>query len=156
MRQINCGHSGDLWGGKVGSSVNMVRLHPILANDTLQSPANVSCACPGEVLTFVCIINEGGTTLWTGTAFSCNSNEILLRHSQFSESGGTSGSCNNGAISGQSIGVTDGCYSSELDVTVSPNLNGRTILCNHDGTTQRNIGSSTLNIVTGKSVLFQS
>ena len=102
------------------------------------------------MLTFICNINEGGITLWTGSAFSCNSNDILLRHSQFSLPGGASGSCNNGSITGQSIGVTDGCYSSELDVTVSPDLNGRTILCNHDGTTQRTIGASTLNVVTGK------
>jgi hypothetical protein len=122
----------------------------ILANDALQSPTNVNCSCPGEKLTFICIINEGGTTLWTGTAFSCNSNEILLRHSQFSVPGGTSGSCNNGAISGRSIGVTDRCYSSQLNVTVSSGLNGRTILCNHDGTGIRNIGASTLSVVTGK------
>ena len=137
----------------MGSSINTIHLYLLLANDALQSPPNVNCTCPGEVLTFTCIINEGGTTLWTGTAFSCNLNEILLRHSQFSVPGGTSGSCNNGAITGRSIGVTNGCYSSELNVTVSPNLNGRTILCNHDGTTQRNIGSSTLNIVTGKFLL---
>ena len=140
----------------VGSTVS-VNLHLyynyalILANDILQSPPNVSCACPGEVLTFICIINEAGITLWTGSAFSCNSNDIiLLHHSQFSEPGGTSGSCNNGSISGRSIGVTNGCYSSELDVTVSPDFNGRTILCNHDGITQRTIGASTLNVVTGK------
>ena len=127
-----------------------LHLHLHLANDALQSPPNVNCTCPGEVLTFICSINGGGNTLWTGTAFSCNSNEILLRHTQFSLQGGTSGSCNNGAISGWSIGVTDRCYSSELNVTVSPDLNGRTILCNHDGTSQRSIGASTLNVVTGK------
>ena len=132
---------------KNGSLCMHAILH--LANDALQSPPNVNCACPGEVLTFICNINGRGSTLWTGTAFSCNMNEILLRHSQFSQPEGISMSCNNGAITGRSIGVTDGCYSSELDVTVSPNLNGRTILCNHDGTTQRNIGAATLNVVTG-------
>ena len=131
-------------------AVNTIHLHLHLANDALQSPPNISCACPGKVLTFICIINGEGSTLWTGTAFSCNMNEIILRHSQFSLPEGTSMSCNNGAISGRSIGVTDRCYSSELNVTVSPNLNGRTILCDHDGTTQRNIGASTLNVVTGK------
>ena len=96
-------------------------------NDTLQSPPNVSCACPGEVLRFICVVTEGGTTLWTGNAFSCNSNDILLHHSQFSLPGGVSGSCNNDAISAWSIEVTDECYSSEKNVTFSPDLNSRTI-----------------------------
>ena len=118
----------------------------------LQAPANVNCVCPGELMVFTCNIIGGGNTLWDGSAFSCASNEIFLRHSQFSLPAGISGSCNNGAIMGRSIGVTDGCYSSELNVTVSSDLSGRTIQCNHDGSDGlRTIGVTTLNVVTGKS-----
>lgn len=112
----------------------------------------MNCVCPGGKLTFTCTINEGGTTLWTGTAFTgCSLNEILLRHSQFSEPGGAFGRCNNGAITGRSIGVIDECYSSMLNVTVSSDFNGETIRCNHDGNgVTRTIGVSTLNVVTGE------
>ena len=61
---INCGHSGDLWDGAgVEKWILQLHLHLHLANDALQSPANVNCACPGEVLTFICSINGGGNTL---------------------------------------------------------------------------------------------
>ena len=123
------------------------------ANNTLQVPASISCACPGEVLTFLCNIIGGGTTLWSGTAFSCLSNEILLRHSQFSEPRGTSGSCNDGTITGRSIGVTDGCYTSELNVTVSTSLSNKTVQCIHDASTgPRTINVSTLIVATGKNI----
>ena len=96
-------------------------------------PAGVNCVCPGDVLTYTCNVIGGGTTIWGGSAFDCSStsNEIFLRHSQFSTPG-TSGSCNNGAIRARSIGVTDGCYTSELSVTVSSSLNNKTIRCSHD------------------------
>ena len=123
------------------------------ANDKLQAPTNVNCACPSELLTFTCNIIGGGNTLWNGTTFHCASNEIILRHSQFSLPAGTSGSCNSGAITGRSVGVTNGCYSSELNVTVSPDFSGRTIQCIHDGSTGlRIINITTLNVVTGKNV----
>ena len=124
----------------------------------MQVPDNVNCACPGEVLTYICNVTGGGTTLWGGSAFNCpsTSNEIRLRHSQFSLAQGTSGSCNNEAMRARSIGVTNTvCYISELDVTVSSNFNNRIIRCNHDsGLVERVIGMSTLTVVSGKNGLL--
>ena len=123
----------------------------LLANNELQVPANVSCACPGQVLTYTCNVVGGGITLWTGTAFSCSgsTNDISLRHTQFNS--GASGSCNNDALMAKSIGVTNDCYTSQLNVTVSSTLNNKTIQCTHDSNMgSRIIGSSTLHVMTGK------
>ena len=73
----------------------------------------------------------GGTTIWTGSAFDCFSNEIPLRHSQFSHTG-TSGSCNNGAIVVRSLFVEGNNYTSQLNVTLTPDIAGKTIICVHD------------------------
>lgn len=125
----------------------------LIGNDTLLVPDNVNCSCPGEILTYTCNINGGGTTLWGGSAFDCSStsNEIRLRHSQFATPG-TSGTCNNNAMRARSVGVVNNvCYISELSVTVSSAFNNSMIRCNHDsGTGERSIGSFTLTVVSGK------
>ena len=126
-----------------------------LASDALVPPSNVNCACPNEILTFTCNVIGGGITLWSGTAFSCTQNEIFLRHSQFSEPNGTSRSCNDGTITGRSIGVTNGCYSSELNVNISATFTNKTVQCIHDASTgPRTIGVSTLIVATGKKILI--
>ena len=87
--------------------------------------------------------------LWTGTAFSCSGsiNDISLRHTQFNS--GASGSCNNDALMAKSIRVTNDCYTSQLNVTVSSTLNNKTIQCTHDSNMgSRIIGSSTLHVMT--------
>lgn len=124
-------------------------------NNTLEVPANATCACPEETLTYTCNIVGGGNTLWGGTAFNCpsTSNEIILRHSQFSE--GHSGTCSNGVLMGRTIGVTNtNCYTSQLQVDVSTSLNYTTVRCTHDSINsgQMLIGNvSTIKIANGKS-----
>lgn len=77
--------------------------------------------------------------------------EITLFHSQFGEPGATSGKCNNGAIVGYNIGVENNCYTSKLDVLVSPGLNGSTVKCIVDDVaTSTVINTSTLVITTSK------
>ena len=71
----------------------------------------------------------GGSTIWRGTAFNCAGNEIVLRHSRFSESNGVSGECNSGTIVGQSIRVNDNCYTSQLEVNVTAELHNTTVIC---------------------------
>ena len=95
-------------------------------------------SCPGDVQTIECTITGDGLTLWQGTAFQCvsTSNEIILRHSQFGESYNPIGTCNDGAIVARALGVVNGSYISQLNVTVSPELNNTTVECWHDnGTT---------------------
>ena len=111
-------------------------------------PANTGCACLGSVLTFTCSITGGVSTLWNGTAFDCigNGDSISLRHRLFG-SGGIAGVCNNGAITGQSTGVDNECYTSQLNVTVDPSMSNKTVVCSQSGTTIT--GNATITILKG-------
>ena len=91
-------------------------------------------SCPGDVLTTECAIMGGGLTVWQGTAFQCNGyNEhtISLRHSQFGRSPKPKGTCSNGVIVAQALGVVNNSYISELNVTASLELNNTTVECLH-------------------------
>ena len=120
-----------------------------VASNELLSPTGA--ACPGDVLTYTCTVVGSGNTIWSGSAFDCDTkmNEIILRHSQFASSG-TSGNCNDGAIRTQSIGVVNNnCYFSQLNVTVTSDMNGKTIQCAHSSDRVVTVGVATLSIATG-------
>ncbi len=83
-----------------------------------------------------------------GGVFDCPSanNIIVLAHALYS--GGTAAAtCTHGAISGNGATVnTSGagtCYTSELSVTISANMDGKTVACTRDTTM---IGSDTLQV----------
>ena len=81
-----------------------------------------------------------GVTIWNGTAFSgCQQNEILLQHHQFTQPGGPTGTCNNGAIVGQSLSVQGNNFTSQLNVTITPETAGKTITCAYDALTGQDI-----------------
>ena len=105
-------------------------------------------ASPGRSLTLECTVSggEGDTTIWEGTAFSgC---EILLIHNRFGRPAGTSRTCSNGAITGQSVRVeSNSTYISQLEVIITPGMIGKNIVCNHDnGTVYTIIGHHQLNM----------
>ena len=93
-------------------------------------------ALPGEVVNYTCTVVDPtgnppiGSSLWRGTAFNCpgSANEISLRHSLFNTTG-TSGTCTSGAITAESVGVVDNCFTSRLMVTASVGLNETTVEC---------------------------
>ena len=91
------------------------------------------CVCLGDNLTINCTVlaTADEVTIWKGTAFDCEdrNNKITLIHNRFMSPGGTSKDCNNGAIVAQSIGVEDSQYSSQLNVTVTDDMAGKTIMC---------------------------
>ena len=88
--------------------------------------------------------------MWRGTDIS-GSCEVVLFHSMFGVPGAARGVCNNGAVVGYNIGAENNCYTSNLDVLVSSELNGRTVECIIDDvTTSRVIDTSTLFITTSK------
>ena len=101
------------------------------------------CVCPGHELRLECTVLGGGVTTWRGSAFDCQHNRIVLRHSQFAS--GTSGGCNNGRIIGRSINKTsdsDGIkYISQLIIQLDVNntLEGRTVECAHSYNVQTTI-----------------
>ena len=116
------------------------------------------CSCPGDQLTFDCLVEDGVATVWQGSAFDCNHegpNMIILRHSQFSQQPPAGGECNDGRIVAQSIGVFNGTFMSQLNVTVTEDMNNKTIKCaaEHVNGTQSNSGTYTITIATGKCIL---
>ena len=110
------------------------------------------CLCPGYTVTYQCSVVGGGTTVWQGTAFQCSglNSFILLRHSKFNASEKAYGECNNGAIVARAIGVLDNYYTSQLNVTLSPEMNNRTVECVYDNGTETIVGSAVLAFTTGK------
>ena len=109
-------------------------------------------SCPGDVLTTECAIIGGGATAWLGTAFQCDSShdEIILLHSQFGGPYNTIGSCNNGKIVAQALGVVNNSYISQLNVTVSPEFNNTTVKCWYDNGTTLTVIRSIQIVVLGK------
>ena len=96
------------------------------------------CVCPGNKLIYRCTVQGSptGVTIWSGTAFSgCPQDDILLQHHQFTQPGGSTGTCNNGAIVGQSLSVQGNNYTSQLNVTITPEIAGKTIMCAYDALT---------------------
>ena len=92
------------------------------------------CVCPGDTLTYQCTVTGNGSTVWTGSAFICPSSneEIVLLHSRFESA---NKSCTNGAIVGQSVSVVGNLYTSQLNVTVTPDTAGKTVVCISDNGT---------------------
>lgn len=101
--------------------------------NSLHAVTSTDCLCSGETVTFECTAVGPGVTLWQGSAFmNCESNNIVLLHSQFSSRMGTSGACNNGAIIGWSLAVDNDCFTSRLNVTMNTELEERYIECVYD------------------------
>ena len=93
------------------------------------TPAN-GCVCPGDTLTYECTTDKGEATVWLGGAFDCpNGNmQIILHYHQFSD-GGAFGSCNDGSIVARGVSVEGNNYTSQLNVTVTPDIAGEEITC---------------------------
>ena len=107
-------------------------------------------SCPEDVIEFVCSVTDGVATVWRGSIFDCPSsgNEILLRHFKFES--GTSGTCNDGKIAAYSTEVTNNSYSSQLNVTVSPEMHNGTVECIQDSFNETSVGICTLILAMGK------
>ena len=97
------------------------------------------CVCPGDKLVYRCTVREntiGGATIWNGTAFSgCPQDEIILFHYQFTSRRGSIGTCNEGDIVGQGLIVEGNDYTSQLNLTITPDTVGKTINCAYDALT---------------------
>ena len=70
------------------------------------------------------------STLWYGNASNCLINGIVLLHSRFTD--GIYGTCNNGAIVARILSVEGNNYTSQLNVTVTPETAGKTVMCASD------------------------
>ena len=81
--------------------------------------------------------------------FDCANNEIVLLHSQYT-SNNAFGTCNNGTVTGQSIGVKNDRFTSELQAAVSESFNNKSVRCIHDSSLGVIVvGTSTIYTVKG-------
>ena len=96
------------------------------------------CVCPGDTLTYGCTVPGGALTIWTGSALHCplTANEIVLLHNRFLYDGnGQLSYCNNRAIVARILSVEENNYTSQLNVTITPDTTRSTIKCIHDNWT---------------------
>lgn len=122
----------------------------LLAKGIPQLTAKSDCLCPGQQALFECTIFGQGTTVWQGSGFHCNSDEIQLLHitNQFE---GVTNICNDGAIVARGVSAIGSCYTSQLNVTLDQGSNGTTIRCSYDdGSGTIDIGDVSVIIVSGK------
>ena len=115
-----------------------------------------NCLCPGDVVTYECTVvgDYGGITIWMGDFFSClaDSQVIELVHSQLITNrpegkAFNARTCNDGNIVGRIVRVENGRYISQLNVTLTSDIVGKSIECAYDNGTVYRIGS--LNLTTG-------
>lgn len=126
--------------------------HKVGANKLQIVPGtDIASSCPWSTVIFECTVTgSGGTiTVWKGTAFHHDCNEIALLHSRFVET--VSGQCNNGAITAQSLRIVNNSYSkdyvSQLKVIVTPEMIEKSIECfNDNGTASLSVGSVKLDV----------
>lgn len=108
------------------------------------------CICPEQKFTYNCTVVGRNLTIWSGTVFMPGCEEIILHHNQY-EDHPEYRSCNDGAIVGQSIEVLNNSYRSNLTISVTSRLEGRTVICSAaDKSNITIIGSTTLLITRGK------
>jgi hypothetical protein len=109
--------------------------------------------CPGDALSYECRVASEpgvGSTHWRGSALASQcpetGSEIVLRHRTFTQTR----SCGN--FTGQGIGMEEnGCYTSQLNITVDSSLDNKTVECIYDnGTHTTVIGTSSIEIMNGE------
>jgi hypothetical protein len=108
--------------------------------------------CPGDALSYECSVAsepEVGSTHWRGSALSSQcpetGGEIVLRHRTFTQTR----TCGN--ITGRGIGMEEnGCYTSQLNVTVDSSLDNKIVECIYNNGTTTVIGTSSIEIIKGE------
>lgn len=123
---------------------------------TVNVVAISGCACSDEILMYKCSVVDGvgGVTFWYGTAFDCpnSDNEVALLHYHFFYGR----SCNNGTIVATGFSIEGKNYTSQLNVTVTPEKAGKTIMCAYDNGINSTIHLSTVIPILGLSPCMQT
>ena len=108
--------------------------------------------CPGDNLSFECTNHGGTATVWRGSIFDhCadmgTSNEITLLHdhSSFTQ---TERTCNNGIIVVQGVQAKNNSFTSQLNITISFDMVGKSINCTHDDESEVSVGYYTISFPT--------
>jgi hypothetical protein len=87
------------------------------------------CVCPGDILTYECSVMGGisSATIWTGSALVNDCDDIILLHSRSYNGSGIY--CSNGTIVARILDAEGNNYTSQLNVTVTPDTVGKNIRC---------------------------
>ena len=116
------------------------------------------CVCPGDTLTYECTVMGFGATIWTGSALHClnSGNALTLLHTLFLYNGSSRLKyCNKGAIVARMLSVEGNNYTSQLNVTVTPDTAGKIIECGSDnGTQYKRLFTWTIPTITGLSCAY--
>ena len=96
----------------------------------------LGCIPVGRNISYQCTVNDTsdpliGSTVWSGSAFHCprTSNQISLLHIQFEDM--KPGSC--GTLRATALKVSGSNYVSQLNLTATNELNGKTLVCSLGG-----------------------
>ena len=73
---------------------------------------------------------------------------IVLPHNEFASSNSVA-YCNNRAVVGRGVSQENDCYTSTLSLAATPDLEGRTIVCQLDNVTVTTINTTTLFLTRG-------
>ena len=88
--------------------------------------------CPGDILIYECTVMGGHATIWKGSTFDCPCKDLVLLHSHFYYYGTRNYYCNNRTIEAKIISPEGNNYTSQLNVTVTPDIAGTIITCAKD------------------------
>ena len=100
----------------------------------LTKVSSKTCICPGYEAVFECTVDAGVTTVWRGSALeNCSDGTVILRHSQFDEGHTINETCGtSGQVVGHAISVENGSYTSQLIISITPQIIGSLIECATD------------------------
>ena len=131
------------------SSISALSYH----NSSLHCNYYGNRTCPEDVTVavFVCRVSGGVATVWRGSIFNCpdHGNEIILRHNDFENEDNTR-TCNDRKVVAYSSEViSNSIYSSQLNVTVTPEMHNGTVECIQDDINEIFVGACTLILTTG-------
>ena len=94
----------------------------------------------------------GVFTVYQGTAFQCRSGSITLRNNEF-DTGNAIGVCNSDSeeitITGQGLTEENGCFKSQVNITLGEGVSQETVSCAIDGVQMELISTIDLAVSTG-------
>ena len=100
----------------------------------LTKVSSKTCICPGYEAVFECTVDDGITTIWRGSALeNCSDSTVILRHSKFDEGHTINETCGtSGQVVGRAISAENGSYTSQLIISITPQIIGSLIECATD------------------------
>lgn len=106
-------------------------LHVIILEFTAILPNGEDHVCPGQTIIYECTVCGGVVTVWKGSVFDCvhNANMIALLHFNLEFN---TGECNDGDIVAFGIRSVDGCYTSQLNITMRDGTQMKSVECTMD------------------------